>query len=67
MGMSYKFYAAERIGPLPGNYTVPWRGSAYMQVLPATLLSCPGKTNIVGLRVSTALLFWSGCSTGVYG
>ena len=31
MGMSYKFYAAERVGPLPGNYTIPWRGSAYLQ------------------------------------
>ena len=31
MGMSYKFYAAERVGPLPANYTIPWRGSAYLQ------------------------------------
>ena len=31
MGMSYKFYAAERVGPMPANYTIPWRGSAYLQ------------------------------------
>ena len=31
MGMSYNFYAAERVGPLPGNYPIPWRGSAYLQ------------------------------------
>ncbi len=31
MGMSFDYYSAERIGHLPANYSVPWRGSAFLQ------------------------------------
>ena len=31
MGMSFDYYAAERVGHLPANYSVPWRSSAFMQ------------------------------------
>ena len=31
MNMSYRFYDAERVGALPANYTIPWRGSAFLQ------------------------------------
>lgn len=29
---SYKFYDAERIGQLPANFRINWRGNAYLQV-----------------------------------
>ncbi|KAK9904260.1 hypothetical protein WJX75_007984 [Coccomyxa subellipsoidea] len=31
MGMTYRFYDAERVGALPANYTIPWRGPAFLQ------------------------------------
>ena len=31
MGMTYRFYDAERVGALPGNYSIPWRGPAFLQ------------------------------------
>lgn len=31
MGMSYRFYDAERVGALPANYSIPWRGPAFLQ------------------------------------
>jgi hypothetical protein len=42
IGMSYKFYDAERIGALPANYTIPWRGPAFLQA--SRLLSNPEST-----------------------
>lgn len=31
MGMTYRFYDAERVGALPANYSIPWRGPAFLQ------------------------------------
>ncbi len=29
--MTYRYYDAERVGALPANYTIPWRGPAFLQ------------------------------------
>ena len=29
--MGFKFYDAERVGALPANFTIPWRGPSLLQ------------------------------------
>lgn len=35
IGMGFRFYDAERVGALPANFTIPWRGPSLLQVRPA--------------------------------
>lgn len=45
LDMGFRFYDAERVGALPANFTIPWRGPSLLQVcsaahqLPAQLSS----------------------------
>ena len=32
IGMGFRFYDAERVGALPANFTIPWRGPSLLQV-----------------------------------
>ena len=34
IGMGFRFYDAERVGALPANFTIPWRGPSLLQVRP---------------------------------
>ena len=41
LNMGFRFFDAERVGALPPNFPISWRGPALLQVRPLPYLICP--------------------------